>query len=424
MTKYLIQDTTLAGIADAIRTKTGGTDAILVSDMASQIEGITVGSSGGTVEGVHYVTFMSHDGATVLYTRPVADGDDCADPVNRGLIEAPTREETVQYTYSYVGWATTPNGAWDTSALENVTEDRTVYAAYASAVRYYTITYYDSDGTTVLKTEQVAYGSVPTYEPTKDGYDFVSWTPALSAVTGDTSYTAAWEELTGFAAAEWAEIAERSANGTASTAYSVGDTKTVTVGDETMTVQIVGFNHDDLADGTGKAGISIMVYQALSATHAWDSDGTSTTTIGWKASDIREYLNSELYASLPEDLQSVIKPVTKLSDGGRGSTSLVSTTDTLWLPSAEEVLVAATTTYMASAAYSGLLTGQGSRYEHFATKVNGKRYTSSGSSAFWNTRSGITTTSYTHANIICIYDGYGEEKNRTVARPVVFGFCV
>lgn len=43
--EYLIATATLKSIANAIRTKTGGTDAILVPDMASQIEGITGGGS-------------------------------------------------------------------------------------------------------------------------------------------------------------------------------------------------------------------------------------------------------------------------------------------------------------------------------------------------------------------------------------------
>lgn len=41
MAKYVIEDTTLTGIADAIRAKTGGTDPIAVSDMAEQVGGIT-----------------------------------------------------------------------------------------------------------------------------------------------------------------------------------------------------------------------------------------------------------------------------------------------------------------------------------------------------------------------------------------------
>ena len=46
MAKYSIEDTTLTGIADAIRGKTGGTDPVAVSDMAAQIEGIEVGGGG------------------------------------------------------------------------------------------------------------------------------------------------------------------------------------------------------------------------------------------------------------------------------------------------------------------------------------------------------------------------------------------
>lgn len=49
MAEYLIQDTTLTGIADAIREKTGGTDPVAVSDMAAQIEGIQAGGGGNDV---------------------------------------------------------------------------------------------------------------------------------------------------------------------------------------------------------------------------------------------------------------------------------------------------------------------------------------------------------------------------------------
>ena len=48
MSEYLIQDTTLTGIADAIRGKTGGTEPVAVSDMAAQIEGIQAG--GGDID--------------------------------------------------------------------------------------------------------------------------------------------------------------------------------------------------------------------------------------------------------------------------------------------------------------------------------------------------------------------------------------
>ena len=52
MADYLIQDSTLLNIANAIREKTGKSDDINVSDMASEIASITVGSGdSGSVSG-------------------------------------------------------------------------------------------------------------------------------------------------------------------------------------------------------------------------------------------------------------------------------------------------------------------------------------------------------------------------------------
>lgn len=50
MAEYLIQDTTLTGIADAIRAKTGKTDTMTAADMAAEIAGIEAGSGSGTAQ--------------------------------------------------------------------------------------------------------------------------------------------------------------------------------------------------------------------------------------------------------------------------------------------------------------------------------------------------------------------------------------
>lgn len=65
MAEYLIQDTTLTGIADAIRGKTGGTVPVPVSDMAAQIEGIQAG--GGDIDALidRSITEISSDVTSV-----------------------------------------------------------------------------------------------------------------------------------------------------------------------------------------------------------------------------------------------------------------------------------------------------------------------------------------------------------------------
>ena len=179
-------------IADAIRSKTGSTDTLKPNEFPAAIEGITTG--GGTSPDVRYVTFMNGD--TVLYKKPVAVGDDCVDVLQKGLIETPTKESTAQYNYTFYGWGASDGGAANANILKNITEDKTVYAIFTATVRYYTITWLDDDGVTVLNTTQVAYGTVPSYEPTKVGFMFTGWTPAPVAVTGNAEYTAAWSNKT------------------------------------------------------------------------------------------------------------------------------------------------------------------------------------------------------------------------------------
>ena len=73
-------------------------------------------------------------------------------------------------------------------------------AVAALVVREYPITFVDENGTTVLKSSDVAYDEVPTApaDPTKaDGelykYKFSAWDPEIVAVTGEATYTATYE---------------------------------------------------------------------------------------------------------------------------------------------------------------------------------------------------------------------------------------
>jgi hypothetical protein len=180
---------------------TGGTikkpENLVPENIAKDVEiaGI-VGTheGGGAVEGTATVTFCNYDG-TELFSRLVFVGDNCPDPIAQGKINEPTRESSAQYTYTYNGWSLTAGGTASASALNVVTGDRTVYAAYTQNVRYYTARFYD--GTTLMKEEQVAYGSKATEPLTaKDGYNFIGWTPSDLTIYADTDFYGTWEEST------------------------------------------------------------------------------------------------------------------------------------------------------------------------------------------------------------------------------------
>jgi hypothetical protein len=129
----------------------------------------------------------------MLCEKPVVNGDTSGDPVALGLIETPTKESSTQYNYGWGGWSLTPGGEIDPDALKNITEDKTLYAAFIGVVRLYRVNYYDGD--TLIHTELLAYGITPSYTPEKSGYDFSGWDKDLTPVTGEVSYYAQWREL-------------------------------------------------------------------------------------------------------------------------------------------------------------------------------------------------------------------------------------
>ncbi|MBR6018327.1 MAG: hypothetical protein IK073_06870 [Paludibacteraceae bacterium] len=101
----------------------------------------------------------------------------------------PVRPRTAQYTYTFAGW---------TPELAVVDGNATYTATYESTVNSYTIIFLDEDGTELDRAE-VAYGQVPSTAvvPTKEPdeeytYTFAGWSPRLTKVTSDATYTATY----------------------------------------------------------------------------------------------------------------------------------------------------------------------------------------------------------------------------------------
>lgn len=135
------------------------------------------------------LTYRTYDGSSVIATETVLDGG------NGTRTNSTARASTAQYTYTPNGWATTPNGARNDSALLNVTTDRTVYAAYTQTVRTYVVTWKNANGTTLETDTNVPYGATPSYDgvtPTQDGQTSTGWNPTISTVTGNITYTAVY----------------------------------------------------------------------------------------------------------------------------------------------------------------------------------------------------------------------------------------
>lgn len=371
MSSYRIRGTTLTDIADAIREKTGSAEPMAVSDMADQIRGIT---GGGSAEGAVYVRFMNHDGTQELYKKPVFAGDHCMDPVEMGWLETPTRDPSNTQVFTYSGWAREANGDADASVLLNIAGDTTVYAAYTSATRYYTVRFFD--GETLLNTMQVAYGATAAYTAVKHGYGFDGWQPSNENIVADTDCYAQWSETITFANGSWEQISQICEAGQAAQYFIVGDTKQFTNGTYPFTARIIGIEYDDKTDGSGKAGITV----ALSPSYVTKQYNVNTATGFWYVSStlcctLRTWLQGEFFTDyLPSDLQAVIKTVNKVT---YNSTSKTTTTapDTIFLPDRDECF--GTKTYRDVEAYPGL-----------ADQANRVQYDADGNAVTWWRRSG------------------------------------
>lgn len=104
----------------------------------------------------------------------------------------PKRANTAEKEFTFTGWS---------PEVSEVTGNATYTATFKEEVRKYKITWKDEDGT-VLKEEDVPYGTTPVYsgaEPTKTStskfsYKFDSWSPIITPVTGDMEYVAIYKE--------------------------------------------------------------------------------------------------------------------------------------------------------------------------------------------------------------------------------------
>lgn len=156
----------------------------------------------------------------------------------------------------------------------------------------------------------------------------------------------------------WGEISAISQAGKAASIFHVGQEKKISLSTgESVTVVILGFNHDDLYGG-GKAGITFGLKNCLKT--FYDMNNANTNSGGWTSSAMRTRM-AIFKRFLPLDLQSVIRAVSKNTSAGEQSTTINSTSDDLFLFSHIEVF--GTIYYNHESTFSVI--GEGKQYEYY-----------------------------------------------------------
>lgn len=282
-----------------------------------------------------------------------------------------------------------------------------------------------NDDGNLLDATTVKSGSTPTYERStpvsaiSPSYVFSGWSPALGAISASKTYTAsysgyptAWTEAQTITD-DWDKISGRCRDGSYKTSYSLGDTKLLDVGDEGLVMaQIVGFDVDELSDGTGKAKISWLCQHYLKTTRQWN--GVNSTTGGYPACYLDKVLENEIFPKLPQKLRNTIVSVKKTCKPASGSDLTMNCK--LWVPSLRELggLGASTSYYESSGPiYTDPPTSPRGSGNPVATNTP----TTGGMGYCW------TRTAYSSTYARNFYSGSYYNNSASNSYRVVLGFC-
>ena len=284
----------------------------------------------------------------------IKNGGDAVNPITReeNPIATPTKVSTAQYDYVFL--------KWDIS-YTNITNVTNVYAVYNSITRKYTVKFYNiENGENVLLHTQenvpygtdakdpIANGSIST--PIKLGvedstkYDFTGWNPSYKNIQGDTECFAMFRynsylfgELSDPDNPDWTSINSywtqinndinalnnnEITNDAFNQKYPIGGRMLVpfTLSDGvayTADVEIIAYNHDNLADSSGKAPLTFLCKDLPDFQKKIYDNTNNINYDGWSGSDLRTFLNGELFNALPDELskQDGVPISTSVTDG-------------------------------------------------------------------------------------------------------------
>lgn len=211
-----------------------------------------------------------------------------------------------------------------------------------------------------------------------------------------------------FANNDWSAIIAACQSGSVPDGWAVGDSKEMTINTKAYQIDIIGKNHDDYADGSGKAPLTFQIHACYSKAKMLNSNVTYT----WQKSTMRTSTLPAILKKMPAEVQAAIREVTKLSGESAYGSSLESTADKLFILSDDEV----------GKGYNSVV-GEGTKYEYYTSTDRCKK-TYNNAASYWWLRS-ICTDNNNKGSVKCINsDGsLYQFVGSATTYGVSFGFC-
>ena len=177
-----------------------------------------------------------------------------------------------------------------------------------------------------------------------------------------------------FADNTWEQIIDACHKNKVPDTWAVGNQKPMTINGTDYAIDIIGKNHDDYSDGSGKAPLTFQMHDCYADRKMMN--GGSTNSGGWTSCSMRQTDLPAILALMPTEVQNGIREVNKLASAGSKSSTINTTADKLFLLS--EIEIFGNITYSAS--------GEGTQYDYYKVG-NSKVKNYNGSANYWWQRS-------------------------------------
>lgn len=224
--------------------------------------------------------------------------------------------------------------------------------------------------------------------------------------------------------ASWYMISYISQMGYAKKYWSLGDKKTIIIGNQEYNVDIIGFSHDITPDGN-YAGITFLLSTSWSEKYDWDYKNLNN----WEDSSIRLTILPAIYEQMEDDLQKAVVSVEKKYAQRVDKTSkctIHSTVDKLFLLTASELFAGGYRSLNPERydAHAGF-TGEGTIYEYFNSgdiDTNNLRRKKNNS---WASRTQYSSIGEQNYGIVGVSEnGSSTRLNTSFSCWISFAFCV
>lgn len=235
-------------------------------------------------------------------------------------------------------------------------------------------------------------------------YDIKKGRTLIGGTGYDITFAPSYDQV--FANNTWEQIIEACHNNEVPDTWEVADQKPMTINGVDYQIDIIGKNHDDYSDGSGKAPLTFQLHDCYGTKYKMNSSNTNAG--GWESCAMRTTHLPAILALMPSEVQAGIKEVNKLTSAGSQSSTINTTADKLFLLS--EIEIFGSTTYSKS--------GEGSQYAYYSAG-NSKVKNLSGSANNWWERSPSGSAYFCRVN----NNGTADNLYASNSRGVAFAFC-